>query len=50
MEKELLKDSDLGMSGARFKQVCGFEYQRNRFGPVECGQVVESYRRMGWWP
>ncbi|KAA6415961.1 MAG: hypothetical protein FRX48_00680 [Lasallia pustulata] len=49
MEKELLRDSDLALNGARFERVCGFEYTRT-LGEEECRQVVESYRRMGWWP
>ncbi|MCJ1298472.1 hypothetical protein MMC08_001262 [Hypocenomyce scalaris] len=49
MEKELLKDSDLCLSGAKFERVCGFKYER-RLTEAECRDVVESYRRMGWWP
>ncbi len=50
MEKELLKDTDLSLDGGRFESVCGFAYGRERIGEEEVRAMIESYRRMNWWP
>jgi nucleoside-diphosphate-sugar epimerase len=51
LEKELLKDTDLSLHGGLFERVTGFEYVRMQ-GLTREGveEMVESYRRMGWWP
>ncbi|KAF4985273.1 hypothetical protein FDECE_16682 [Fusarium decemcellulare] len=50
MEKELLKDTDLSMDGSRLKAVLGFEYQKPRLTKELIEEVIESYKRMNWWP
>ncbi len=50
VEKELLKDTDLSMDGERFKSVVGFRYERPAITKVALQEVVESYKRVGWWP
>jgi nucleoside-diphosphate-sugar epimerase len=50
MEKELLKDTDLSMDGSRLKKVLGFEYEKPRMTKDLLDDVIESYRRMKWWP
>lgn len=50
MEKELLRDLDLSMDGAKFIQTTGFEYKHPRITKDECALVIESYKRMKWWP
>jgi len=50
VEKELLKDTDLSLDGGLFERVTGFRYRRLALGQGEMEEVVESYRRMGWWP
>jgi len=50
VEKELLKDTDLSMDGTLFKTTTGFEYRRPRLSDEEITDVVDSYKRMGWWP
>lgn len=50
MEKELLKDTDLSLDGSRFEQVTGFEYQKPRITKEEVELMIDSYRRMNWWP
>lgn len=50
MEKELLKDTDLCMDGSRFESVTGFKYEKERITREEVGRIIESYKRMNWWP
>ncbi|KAI0137082.1 hypothetical protein BJ170DRAFT_43209 [Xylariales sp. AK1849] len=50
MEKELLKDTDLSMDGSRLRKVVGFEYQKPKMTKELLEEVIESYRKMKWWP
>lgn len=50
MEKELLKDTDLSMDGSRLEQVVGFEYERPQMTKELIEEVIESYKKMNWWP
>ncbi|KAL3419021.1 nad dependent epimerase dehydratase family protein [Phlyctema vagabunda] len=50
MEKELLKDTDLSMDGSRLEKVVGFKYENPVITKEGLEAVVESYRRIGWWP
>ncbi|KAK8082747.1 hypothetical protein PG996_001528 [Apiospora saccharicola] len=50
MEKELLKDTDLSMDGTRLEKVVGFEYQKPQITKELLEEVIESYKKMKWWP
>lgn len=50
MEKELLKDTDLSMDGSRLEEVIGFQYQKPAITKELVEEVIESYKRMKWWP
>lgn len=50
VEKELLKDTDLSLNGALFEKETGFKYRHETMTEEEVRKVVESYKRMGWWP
>lgn len=50
MEKELLKDTDLSMDGARLETVLRFEYKKPVITKELVIEVIESYKRMKWWP
>ncbi|KAI1499205.1 hypothetical protein F5X99DRAFT_294922 [Biscogniauxia marginata] len=50
MEKELLKDTDLSMDGSRLEAVVGFEYQKPVITKELVEEVIESYKKMKWWP
>ncbi|KAI1065055.1 hypothetical protein NW752_010062 [Fusarium irregulare] len=50
MEKELLKDTDLSMDGTRLKTLLGFEYKKPTLTKELIEEVIESYKRMKWWP
>ncbi|KAK7541045.1 NAD dependent epimerase/dehydratase family protein [Phyllosticta citribraziliensis] len=50
MEKELLKDTDLSLDGSFFEKETGFEYKHPKLTKEELEKVIESYKRMNWWP
>lgn len=50
MEKELLKDTDLSMDGARLEKLLGFKYEKPKITKELVEEVIESYKRMNWWP
>lgn len=50
LEKELLKDSELSLDGALFERTTGFTYKHEKFTADEVRRMIDSYKRMGWWP
>ncbi|KAL8681639.1 MAG: hypothetical protein Q9186_002236 [Xanthomendoza sp. 1 TL-2023] len=52
MEKELLRDCDLCLDTGRARKVLGWKVEDGREGLSVEGvkSVLDSYRRMGWWP
>ena len=50
VEAEMLRDAEVCVDGAKFVRETGFAYGVRRMGEGEVREVVESYRRMGWWP
>lgn len=50
MEKELLKDTDLSMDGSRLEKVVGFQYEKPKITKELVEEVIESYKKMKWWP
>lgn len=50
MEKELLKDTDLSMDGSRLTKVVGFEYSKPTISKELLEEVIDSYKKMKWWP
>jgi hypothetical protein len=50
LEKELLKDTDLSIDGSRFQSVTGFECKIKELDKERVEEMIESYKRMGWWP
>ncbi|RDW78089.1 NAD(P)-binding protein-23 [Coleophoma crateriformis] len=50
MEKELLKDTDLSMDGSRLEKIVGFKHEKPSINKAELEAVLESYKRIGWWP
>lgn len=50
MEKELLKDTDLSMDGSRLEEVIGFTYEKPKISKQLVEEVIESYKKMNWWP
>ncbi|KAI9790202.1 MAG: hypothetical protein M1835_001159 [Candelina submexicana] len=50
MEKELLKDTDLSLDGSRFEEVAVFKYEKERITQDEVQEMIDSYKRMNWWP
>ncbi|KAK1769983.1 putative nad dependent epimerase dehydratase [Phialemonium atrogriseum] len=50
MEKELLKDTDLSMDGTQLEKVVGFQYEKPKITKELVEEVIESYKKMKWWP
>ena len=50
MEAELLKDTDLSLDGSKFEKETGFEYEKEAIDEEEVLEVIESFKRMNWWP
>lgn len=50
MEKELLKDTDLSMDGSRLESLLGFCYEKPKMTRELVQEVIDSYRKMRWWP
>ncbi|CAN9454753.1 unnamed protein product [Alternaria alternata] len=50
MEKELLKDADLSMDGSLFERETGFKYNVEKITREKVEEIIESYKRMNWWP
>jgi hypothetical protein len=38
------------MEGSRLKTLLGFEYSKPKMTKELLEEVIESYRRMNWWP
>lgn len=50
MEKELLRDADLSLDGSLFERETGFTYKHEKLTKEGMIEVIESYKRMNWWP
>ncbi|KAK3334960.1 hypothetical protein B0H65DRAFT_512602 [Neurospora tetraspora] len=50
MEEELIKDTDLSMDGSRLEELVGFKYEKPQINKELLQEVIESYKRMKWWP
>ncbi|EWC45536.1 hypothetical protein DRE_05394 [Drechslerella stenobrocha 248] len=50
IEIEQLKDADISLDGTRFKTVTGFEYNVPEFTAEIMAEMIDSYKRMNWWP
>lgn len=50
VEKDVLKDQDMSIDGSRFESITGWKPSRERFDAESVREMVESYKRMGWWP
>ncbi|KAL8842551.1 MAG: hypothetical protein Q9170_000505 [Blastenia crenularia] len=52
MEKELLRDCDLCLDAKKARRVLGWKVEdgRERLSVEGVRKVLDSYRRMGWWP
>lgn len=50
MEKELLKDTDLSMDGSRLEKLLAFKYEKPTMTKELVEEVIESYKKMKWWP
>lgn len=50
MEKELLKDCDLSLNSAKAERVLEWTKSKGKLSEDEVNEVLDSYRKMKWWP
>lgn len=50
LENELVKDDDFSLDGSRFEAVTGFKYDVPKVTEEGLLQIIESYKRLNWWP
>lgn len=50
LERDLVKDQDMSIDGSLFESETGWKPTRERFNADGVRDMVESYKRMGWWP
>ncbi|KAF9886810.1 hypothetical protein FE257_011057 [Aspergillus nanangensis] len=50
LEKDILKDSDMSLDGTLFENTTGWKPTREKFDADSVRSMIESYKRMGWWP
>ncbi|PUU77764.1 hypothetical protein B9Z19DRAFT_1049757 [Tuber borchii] len=50
LDNELVKDDDLSLDGTRFEKVTGFRYNVPEITEEGLREVIDSYRRLNWWP
>ncbi|KAE8338632.1 hypothetical protein BDV24DRAFT_86316 [Aspergillus arachidicola] len=50
LERDVFKDQDMSLDGTLFEKTTGWKPTRERFDADGVRDMVESYKRMGWWP
>jgi nucleoside-diphosphate-sugar epimerase len=50
LERDVLKDQDMSIDGSLFESLTGWKPTHERFNAEGIREMVESYKRMGWWP
>lgn len=50
MEKELLRDLHLSLDGSAFEKETGFTYKHEKLTKAGVEEVIDSYKKMNWWP
>jgi hypothetical protein len=50
MERETLRDDDMSLDGAKLVKTLDFEYEHPKMTKDELERVIESYKKMNWWP
>ncbi|KAJ5573424.1 uncharacterized protein N7459_007851 [Penicillium hispanicum] len=50
LELDILKNQDLSIDGSLFESTTGWKPKYEHFDTNSIREMVESYKRMGWWP
>lgn len=50
LERDIVKDQDMSIDGSLFESATGWKPTRERLDADGIRDMVESYKRMGWWP
>ncbi|OJJ47868.1 hypothetical protein ASPZODRAFT_1798984 [Penicilliopsis zonata CBS 506.65] len=50
LDRDLIKGEDTSIDGSLFESTTGWKLTRERFNADSIREMIESYKRMGWWP
>ncbi|KAJ5719032.1 hypothetical protein N7493_007487 [Penicillium malachiteum] len=50
LERDVLKDQDMSIDGSFFEKTTGWKPVHEKFDAGSIREMVDSYKRMGWWP
>lgn len=50
LERDVLKDQDMSIDGSFFEKTTGWKPKFEKFDASSVREMVESYKRMNWWP
>lgn len=50
LEREVIRDQDMSLDGSLFESTTGWKPSRERLDVDGIREMVDSYKRMGWWP
>ncbi|KAJ5654653.1 hypothetical protein N7490_001656 [Penicillium lividum] len=50
LELDVLKDQDMSIDGSLFEKTTGWKPKYEKFDADSIREMVDSYKRMGWWP
>ncbi|CAI7630669.1 unnamed protein product [Penicillium discolor] len=50
LERDILRGEDMSIDGSKFENEVGWKPLYPTFGADSIREIVDSYKRMGWWP
>lgn len=50
LERDIVRDQDMSIDGSKFENETGWKPSYPNFGADSIREIVDSYKRMGWWP
>ncbi|KAJ5893306.1 hypothetical protein N7495_004997 [Penicillium taxi] len=50
LEIDVLKNKDMSIDGSLFEKTTGWQPKYEKFDASSITEMVDSYKRMGWWP
>ena len=50
IERDLIRDQDMSLDGSLFETTTGWKPSRERLDVESFREMIDCYKRMGWWP
>lgn len=50
IEREVVRDQDMSIDGSLFEETTGWKPQYEKYDANSVREMVDSYKRMNWWP